>query len=302
MAINVSSLSAYVDAQRLPLIKKAVLGSKSASLFNLQTGVKNKAKINLLTTAVTFGDGSTCGWNQAGTSTLTQREIAAGNIKINMSFCEKDLLKTWAGYEVKVAAGTATLPFEEDFTEGVIKDSGAKVEKAIWQGDTESLDANLNKFDGLLKILAAEASVVEPVLSTAPATKAEAIQAVYAVIPVEVLETASIGIGQDMFREYVLELAAKNLYNYKPEVDGIMEIVMPGTTTKIYGLAGLNGTKTIVAGDFAGNFFYGTDMEGDEEKFDLWYSKDNQEFRLAINFVSGVQVAFPDQVVMYEMA
>lgn len=60
----------------------------------------------------------------------------------------------------------------------------------------------------------------------------------------------------------------------------------------------MNGTKKVVAADFANNIFYGTDMEGDEEIFDLWYSKDNQEFRLAINF-AGVQVAFPDQVVLY---
>lgn len=39
-------------------------------------------------------------------------------------------------------------------------------------------------------------------------------------------------------------------------------------------------------------------MEGDEEKFDLWYSKDNQEYRLAINFVVGVQIAFPNEAVI----
>ena len=64
----------------------------------------------------------------------------------------------------------------------------------------------------------------------------------------------------------------------------------------------LNGTKKIVAGDLKGNFFYGTDLEGDQEVFDLWYSKDNQEFRLAIKFNAGVQVAFPDQVVVKTIA
>ena len=302
MAIDVNALGAYVDEQRLPLIKKAVIGSKSASLFNLQTGVKNKAKLNLLSTAVTFGDGSACGFNAAGTSTLSQREIAAGNIKINMTFCDKDLLSTWAGHEVKVAAGTSALPFEQEFIEGVVKSANAKQEKAVWLGDTTSLNADLNKFDGLIKILTAEASVIEPAFATAPATVKEAINAVYAAIPVEVLEVASIAVGQDMFRTYVMELAAANLYQYKPEIDGQMELVIPGTSTKIYGLGGLNGTNTIVAADLAGNVFYGTDLEGDQEKFDFWYSQDNQEFRLAINFVAGVQVAFPDQVVMYVMA
>ena len=96
-----------------------------------------------------------------------------------------------------------------------------------------------------------------------------------------------------------MALASANLYNYKPEVGAEMELVIPGTSTKVYGLAGLNGTKTIIAGVLNENIFYGVDMEGDEETFDLWYSKDNQEFRLAINFAAGVQVAFPDQVVLY---
>ena len=81
-----------------------------------------------------------------------------------------------------------------------------------------------------------------------------------------------------------------------------MSIVIPGTSTRIYGVPGLNGTKKIVAGDLKGNFFYGTDLDGDQEVFDLWYSKDNQEFRLAIKFNAGVQVAFPDQVVVKTIA
>ena len=53
----------------------------------------------------------------------------------------------------------------------------------------------------------------------------------------------------------------------------------------------------MVAADPA-NLFYGVDMADDAETFDLWYSKDNQEFRLAIKFNAGAQIAFPDQVVL----
>jgi len=37
-------------------------------------------------------------------------------------------------------------------------------------------------------------------------------------------------------------------------------------------------------------------MRGDEEMFDLWYSQDNREFRLAIEFTAGTQIAFPKEV------
>lgn len=87
------SLPKYVEEHRLPLIAKAVLGGNSAKLFNLQTGVKTSAALNLLSTDVEFGDGSTCGWDPTGTQELSQRLLETGLIKINMPYCEKDMLK-----------------------------------------------------------------------------------------------------------------------------------------------------------------------------------------------------------------
>ena len=110
MAINTQSLTTYVDEQRLPLLRNAVLGARSAYHFYLMTGVKGATALNQLTTNVSFGDGSACGWNEAGTSTLSQRTLVPGAIKVNMSFCDKQLLKTWMNYEVRVAAGQKTLP------------------------------------------------------------------------------------------------------------------------------------------------------------------------------------------------
>ena len=298
--INVSSLTQYVDEQRLPLIRKAVLAPKSADLFNLQTGVKSKAALNILTTSVVFGDGSACGWNPNGTNTLSQREIEVGKVKVNMNFCDRTLLDYWAGYEVKVAAGKEVLPFEEAFVADILAHVNEEVEKAIWQGDKEG-SGNLTIFDGLLKILNAEGDVIKKAAVSGNNIAQEVYDA-YASIPLEILHTASIVCGEDTFRAYIGELNSANLYHYDPKVDEGMSIVIPGTSTRIYGVPGLNGTKKIVAGDLKGNFFYGTDLEGDQEVFDLWYSKDNQEFRLAIKFNAGVQVAFPDQVVVKTIA
>ena len=109
----VNNLPQYVEEHRLPILRNAVIGNRSAKEFNLQTGVKGATALNLLVTDVTFGDGSACGWNEAGTSTLSQRILTPGAIKVNMSFCDKTLLKTWANYDVRVAAGQKTLPFDE---------------------------------------------------------------------------------------------------------------------------------------------------------------------------------------------
>lgn len=292
MAINTSALTQYVEEQRLPLIRKTVFAAPSTRFFNLQTGIKHSAALNILSTDVVFGDGASCGWNESGSTAFSQRILEVGNFKVNMSFCDKAMLKYWMGYDVRVAAGQKSLPFEEDFVESIIDKVRVKLENLIWNG-VKGTDG----MDGLLTILdAASASTIQPSLATGTTIYAKT-KAVYQAIPAGKLDRASIFMGVDKFRDLVLELTEKNLYHYNPEVDSNMEIILPGTSTRVRGVAGLNGKKAIVAGD-GENIYFGVDMEGDEEKFDLWYSQDNQEFRLAINFNAGVQVAFPDEIVV----
>ena len=291
MAINVSALTAYVEEQRLPLIRKTIFAAPSVKHFNLQTGIKHSAALNILNTSVAFGDGATCGWDEAGTSAFSQRVLEVGNYKVNMSFCDRAMLKYWNGYEVRVAAGQKSLPFEEEFVDGVIEDIKKKMERNIWQG----VKAN-DRMDGILTILAGETSVITPTVPQG-ATVYDKVLLAYENIPASKIDKAVIFLGVDDFRSLVLALTAANLYHYDPKVDNAMEIILPGTSTKVYGVSGLNGTSKIVAAD-PENIYYGVDMEGDDEKFDLWYSKDNQEFRLAINFNAGVQVAFPDEIVL----
>lgn len=300
MAINANSLTAYVEQKRLPLIKNAVIGAKSAKLFELQSGIKTKAAINLLNTAVSFGDGLDCGWDEAGSSTLSQREISTGNVKINMSFCDKTLLKYWTQYDVRVAAGQKTLPFEEDFIDGVIKGVNAEVEKVIWQGDTTQT-GNIAATDGLLKIVKAASGVVSTTYADG-ATVYSIVSDVYSKIPSKAYDRGDVVIfmGSDMFRSFMQEMVAKNYYNYNPG-DNMEEFVFPGSNVRVIGVAGLDNTGKVVAGSLH-NFFYGCDLIDDTEVVAFWYSTDNREFRLAIEFNFGVQVAFPDEIVYCEEA
>lgn len=299
MAYNVSSLPLYVEQRRLPLIAEAVLKAKSASLFNLQTDIKRSAAINLVSTDPVFQAGG-CGWNAQGDVTFTQRIINTGLIKINMAFCEKDLLKTWMGYEVKAGLSDEALPFEEYFMNNIIEKVQAGVEKGIWQGDTASGDETINKTDGLIKILNAADGVIKPTIATGTSAY-NAIKSVYMAIPEKILDKAVILVGADTFRAFMQEIVEKNYYHYSADGYPVEEFILPGTNTKVIALNGLNGTNTIVAADL-NNLFYGVDMANDTEIFDVWYSKDFREHRIAIEFNFGVQVAFPNEVVMSTIA
>lgn len=292
MAINTSNLTNYVDEQRLPLIRKAVLGARTIPYLTLQTGVVGTTALNILDTTIQFGDGGSCGWNANGESKISQRKINPAIIKVNMSFCDKKLAKTFAQHEVRVAAGQAKLPFEEQFTADIIDAIAVELDKMIWQGGTiGGVD-----YKGFLNLETSGYTTATKGVTIYASTRA-----VYNAIPAASLEDSAIFMGIDKFRELAGELTEKNLYHYDPKVDEAFKMVLPGTTTEVVGVPGLNGTNKIVALNLA-HSVYGTDMEGDEEVFKLWYSDDNQEFRFACNFSEGVQVAYLDEMVICDLA
>ena len=302
MAIDVTKLPAYTEEHRLPLLRNAVVGNRTAQEFNLYTGLKGKTALNLLNTTVTFGDGASCGWNEAGKSEMSQRTIEPGYIKVNMSFCDKALLKTWANYSVRVAAGQKTLPFEEDFMAGVIDGIKANLEKAMWQGDVSSGDANLNKFNGMIKILK-DSSVAGTYTVQTSDSVSTIINKTYNLIPSAAYEKGEVVmfVGYDTYRAYIQELIANGnlvITNVVNDVAMPTSVLIPGSNVRVIPVGGLDNQNVKAVASYRDNFIYGVDLTGDEEKLDMWYSQDNREFRLAVEFLAGVQVAYPDMVVV----
>ena len=305
MAFDVSTITGYVEDNKKKLIGKTLLKGKTASVITPQVGVKGSAYLNLLNGEATLQAGG-CGWSASGSTAITRRQLVTGLVKVNESFCDKDLIGTFAQYEVQVAVGQKSLPFEEDFLAQKIGSIQSKLEQTIWQGDTTLVaDSHLKRFNGFIKLIEAASGVVDATDSTPkdPTDVAEVldvIDAVYMKLPLEILnaEDAVVFLGADAFRAYTVALRKANLYHYTGEMNGAMEMNIPGTNVKMIGVNGLNGTKKVYAGQLS-NFYFGTDMLGDEEKFEFWYSQDNREFRLAVEFNAGVQVAYPTEVVKY---
>jgi len=295
LSYNVNALPDYVDQNRPDLIAKAVIGAKSADLFSLISGVKGPTALNLIGTNVVFGDGSTCGWNEAGSTSLSQAILTPRALKINMAICDKVLLDKWANYLVKVEANKTDrdLPFEQEFIDDVLKNVKAGVEKMIYQGD--STNANAVEFDGLIKILTAGNPIAPSFTSGGSAY--DFVKAIAAAMPAEILDKDDLVIlvGMDVYNEYIQNLVTANFYHYDP-ANGDNEYLLPGTKIRVIGVNGLNGTNKGIGGSLS-NIFYGVNMRDGDEVFDLWYSKDNREFRLAIEFIAGVQVAYDTEIV-----
>ena len=293
MAMNLSSLTAYVDEQKSELIKKSILGAESIKYLNLMSGVVGETALNLLNTSVTLGNGKVCGFSDGTEQTISQRNIVPALVKVNAEWCDKDFADYYMNHEVRMAAGKTNLPFEEEFIADIVANVDRQVEDAIWRGLTISGVS----YAGLYQCVSGVTAV------TAGSSVYKSVLAVYNAIPAENLFEDEIFCGQDTFRELVLELVAKNLYHYDATVEEGMTLVIPGTRTKIHGVPGLNGqinSKRHIIALNPAHTFYGTDMANDKETFDFWFSKDNDTFRLKIAFSLGVQVAFLDEVARVE--
>lgn len=295
----VSTLPAYVQDNKDMLLKNfALVGTGTRSRISVQTGIKSSAHINFIEINPTLQDASGCGFNAAGDVSLTQRTITTAPIKINLDICPKTLRGKYAEYLIRMNATEQTLPFEQYVMEGITNVLGRRVETLMWQGDTASADTNLKWIDGFLKIAGAEADVVDVTIDTS--NMFQAIMDVYMALPDEVLERgAEIYVSPANYRKFLQEMVAKNYFHYASAVESApQEFFFPGTDVKVVSTPGLTGVNGKILGTFAKNLFYGCDMEGDEEVIDVWWSQDDRLYKLAAEWNSGVEIAFPNMVVL----
>ena len=317
MGFDVSALANYTKENEALLVTSSVLGAKTAALIksagNVMVGVKSSEKINIMETDAIFQDGASCGFNASGSTTFTQRTVTPGKIKVNEALCPKDLEAKYLQKALPTGSMYDSIPFEQEYSEKKAKTIAAQLETALWQGDTSSVNVNLNKFDGLVKLIGAASGVVAanastyisgaPLSSITDANVISIFDGVYKAIPAKVVaaDDMTIFCGQDLFRTYTIALKNSGSFNYQIDVKADSEFVLPGTTIKVVAVAGLNGTNKVYAMRLS-NMFLGTDLLNEEEKFEIFYARESDQVRFVSEFKMGVNIAFPDEVVKFILA
>jgi hypothetical protein len=317
MGFDVSALANYTKENEALLVTSSVLGAKTASLIksagNVMVGVKSSEKINIMETDAIFQDGASCGFNASGSTTFTQRTVTPGKIKVNEALCPKDLEAKYLQKALPTGSMYDSVPFEQEYSEKKAKTIAAQLETGLWQGDTTSVNVNLNKFDGLVKLIGAASGVVAanastfisgaPLSSITAANVISIFDGVYRAIPADVVaaDDMTIFCGQDLFRTYTIALKNSGSFNYQIDVKADSEFVLPGTTIKVIAVAGLNGTNKVYAMRLS-NLFLGTDLLNEEEKFEIFYAKEADQVRFVSEFKMGVNIAFPDEVAAFVLA
>ena len=323
MALVVSSLTDYVIENEAQLLAKSLFGAKTSDLIRTEgtvmTGVKFAQKINLLDTDAIFQSGTGCTRTSSGTTNITQRTVTIGDIAVVEDICVKTLNNKYTSKALAGGSETNKLPFESEYTDLKAATIAKQLEVAIWQGDTSHGNANLSKFDGLLKLIDAASPVLANVAAyngtgvisagtgiTTSNVKA-IVNSMWLALPADITGADDIRIfcGWDTFNKYINSYTDQNLFNFAPTGSEVSAangvVIIPGTNYKLTAVHGLDATSRLIAARMS-NVFAGTDLEGEEDKFTLMEDQFKDYLRFKVHFKYGVNVAFPDQVVSFKFA
>lgn len=316
---TVSSLTDYVIENEKKILHASIL---KADTFNkvqgidIRTGIKTKEEINIIATTGEFQADSTCAYNTSGTTTFTQRELTVASIAIMQTFCPKELE---AKYTQKLLTAGDNKDFGSWFTEfvtnNIVAQIQANLEKALWQGDSsQTYDANLKLITGWLKIMDDATGVVDATASTMNTSNVRTIfENIYSNIPSAVLGNGKPILslcGWDTFRTLQTKLTTDNLFHYTGESNN-GTLMYPGTNMKVVAINGLNSDnhaalpaikKNRVITLNPDNLIFGTDLQSEQDKFEMWYSQDDRNIKMLTTFKVGTQVAHPTEIVSYQNA
>jgi len=307
MSFNLSNLTEYVDEQKNDLIRKSFLEPRTMDLITIQPGVKFKETINILDTDVAFQSGH-CTFAADGTVIFSQRELEVSEIRINEEYCMADLNKFYLQKSLNPGSWNESMgELEGAFAESKAEKIRNAVDIALWQGDIASGSGNNAFFDGFIFQIDGSGTAVAGNTSAATAITLvnviDLVRDVYNVLPDDELDLdVKLVVGYDTYRLYSQALIEANQFHYTGDEDqtGRMRMMIPGTNVEVVALKGLTGLNRMFTLTSL-NYYAGTDLEGEEETFEFWYSKDDQNTKFAVKFKMGTQIAFPERIVEFTL-
>lgn len=295
-SINVTALPDYVNAHKDELFVKSVAGAKTLDYVEIMGNVKYKDALEYLDSEVVLADGSQCGWNPQGSDTFSERYIEVKPVAIQKELCWKDFIKKFANYQLQIEAGRETLPFEEKIAESNMNAIKEAVDVLCWQGDdTLGIDgfiAQAEDEDAVAKVELEEG--YDPF---------DAMANIIAAIPTKALaKGVNVFMSYTDFRRYVATSNGECCVN-RPVIDAAADSAkyVGDSRITIVPVLGLEGTNAIVAAS-KDALVYGTDIEGSEGKYRLFFDEKTSMFCLDVLFNAGTAIKFVDEVVLAKQA
>lgn len=304
MAYSVGTLPAYTKQPAKPLLYAKLFNViPTLAYCNEHTGIKSAEALELLDSQA-YWAAQACSFSASGSDTITQRTLTVGKVQVQKSFCERTLESKFTQQALKMGGNYTSLAYNTEIIDNTLQKVQKDFEQALWIGNVGSGVHNLGHFDGFATII--DAATIGGTYSGTAWSKANS-RTVFTGLADLVIADTDVWRGGQTSVKFFCSPSVAQAYRSKLVTDNLYHITgtenklyVEGTDIEIVSVPGLAGYNWIYAIEPDINMHFGTDLANEAEKVKVWYSEDNMEIRMHLEFKAGVQIAFPTRIYKYK--
>jgi hypothetical protein len=307
MAWQLAGLNPYTNEPEGVIYQKLFTGSpileQVKAAGGIQTGIKSAETINIISTDAVWQDQG-CDVVPSGDTSITQRTITVGKVTQKLKFCESQLEPYYTQKSLAAGSEYDALTFKNEIVDEMLGKTAKRLATSIWQGDTNSINEYLNKFDGLIKLI--NAATIGGTFSGTAWLESNS-RVVMKGLAALVIANQDVYQGGATNIKFYCSPAVAAAYRWKLIADNVGyagaynpdgKLFVEGTTIEVIEDIGLAGTNYIFAIE-PDNVRFGTDLENEQEEVRDWYDPNTQHLYVQSSFKFGVNFAFPTRIFKY---
>jgi hypothetical protein len=297
-AFDISGMSDYVNANTTELLSKIVIGSNLAEVVSIFPNIKNAEYVPTFDTGAIDSIAGTGHCNTTfGDITMAEKELRVCDYHINKGYCPEKLASTIMGLRLQPGSYNQTSGAEERFIEDMVAKAAVYTERQFWGSETASGDCT----NGILAQIDASGvtgSTVNVTYSAmTPANALEVADTYIQNLPDALRFTPTVlFLNRGDYQSLILALRNANFFAYTVEGQTQMPGAITIPATNVMAVSTEIGTGRALL-TYGQNLALGTDLLEDSANAEAWYSQDNKQYRISMQWRVGGTVFFPELVV-----
>jgi len=306
---DISALPSYINEQSSEIYADLIYSSGLTSRINVLENVKGSETIKLLNSDLALESGSNCAstFDENNAIVFDGKNLVTSRLMVGTELCNDTLEGTWAQLLLSIGANQQDrdLPLEDVLTAYLVKMTKKKNQDLMFLGDVDSLNGNLNHYDGFIKQWQADTDVVSASSTETAITSANAFdlaKLVYDNInPVLFDNGANVEIITGRQEANAILTQIYNDKDYSANIEVVnegseMSFILPTTNITVRTYPQLNGLGKMFATPYT-YMWWGTDISSDLDGISVRFLEESEKLRLRNLFRSGVQYVYSDYFV-----
>ena len=290
-SFDISGMVDYVSANETELMTKVVIGSNMTEFVSIFPEIKNSEYVptfesGSIDSILSTGHCST----DFGDIVLDEAELKVCSYNIQKGYCSEKLATTIMGLRLQPGSYNEETGAEEAFLNDLIAKAAVATERKIWQGETPAdCVAGLNA-----QLDAASATTVNVTYTAMTPTNALTVVDSYVTALPDALQFSPtvLFLNRSDYQALLLALRDANFFHYSVEgqTESPGSVMIPATNTVAVS-SEIGASRALLT--YGKNIAYGTDLLEDSNNADMWFSKDQRQLRMSLQFRAGAKIFFP---------